>query len=148
MVERFEDTGHPVFKSISALSRGILRMLKRKETTHFNADKPKEPVPKCINMCEITRSKQENIHDFVSLDEIQFSNPQDLLQSMSLGINPVGNAEACYPHDNVVGNFSVAPREIRDSNISLHSSTRISFGCIQIECNPKKHSQGMMWVRQ
>ena len=32
------ETGHPVFKSISALSRGILRMLQGKETIHFNAD--------------------------------------------------------------------------------------------------------------
>ena len=37
MVERFEDTGHPVFKSISALSRGILKNNKR-DTMHFNAD--------------------------------------------------------------------------------------------------------------
>ena len=30
MVERFKETGRPVFKSISTLSRGILRKLKRK----------------------------------------------------------------------------------------------------------------------
>ena len=38
MVQRFKETGHPVFTSASALSRGILRKLKAKETTHFNAD--------------------------------------------------------------------------------------------------------------
>ena len=38
MVEKFKDTGHPVFKSISALSRGILKKKKKADTTHFNAD--------------------------------------------------------------------------------------------------------------
>ena len=38
MVQRFKETGHPVFTSASALSRGVLRMLKGKETIHFNAD--------------------------------------------------------------------------------------------------------------
>ena len=38
MVVRFKDTGHPVFKSISALSRGILKQKNRRETIHFNAD--------------------------------------------------------------------------------------------------------------
>ena len=38
MVQRLKETGHPVFTSASALSRGIQRMLKGKETIHFNAD--------------------------------------------------------------------------------------------------------------
>ena len=40
MVQRFQDTGHPVYKSISALSRGIFFFLKKKkrDTIHFNAD--------------------------------------------------------------------------------------------------------------
>ena len=38
MVQRFRGTGHPVFARASALSRGILRRLQGKETTHFNAD--------------------------------------------------------------------------------------------------------------
>ena len=38
MVERFKDTGHPVFKSISALSRGILKKKSNRDTIHFNAD--------------------------------------------------------------------------------------------------------------
>ena len=38
MVQRFKETGRPVFTSASALSRGILRKLKGKETIHFNAD--------------------------------------------------------------------------------------------------------------
>ena len=38
MVQRFKDTGHPVFRNASALSRGILKRLKGKETIHFNAD--------------------------------------------------------------------------------------------------------------
>ena len=39
MVERFKDTGHPVFKSISALSRGILKKKKNgRDTIHFNVD--------------------------------------------------------------------------------------------------------------
>ena len=38
MEHRFKETSHPVFTSASALSRGILRMLKGKETIHFNAD--------------------------------------------------------------------------------------------------------------
>ena len=38
MVERFKDTGHPVFKSISALSRGFLKMKNGTDTIHFNAD--------------------------------------------------------------------------------------------------------------
>ena len=38
MVERFKDTGHPVFKSISALSRGILKKKNVRDTIHFNAD--------------------------------------------------------------------------------------------------------------
>ena len=38
MVERFEDTGHPVFKSISALSRGILKKKNGRDAIHVNAD--------------------------------------------------------------------------------------------------------------
>ena len=38
MVQRFKETSHPVFTSANALSRGILRMLKRKETIRSNAD--------------------------------------------------------------------------------------------------------------
>ena len=38
MVERFKGTGHPVFKSISALSRGILINKNIRDTIHFNAD--------------------------------------------------------------------------------------------------------------
>ena len=38
MVQRCKETGHPVCTSASALSRGILRTLKGKETIHFNAD--------------------------------------------------------------------------------------------------------------
>ena len=38
MVERFKDTGHPVSKSISALSRGILKKKNGGDTMHFNAD--------------------------------------------------------------------------------------------------------------
>ena len=37
MVQRFKETGHPVFKSISALSRGTLKQ-KRKTSIHFNGD--------------------------------------------------------------------------------------------------------------
>ena len=41
MVERFKDTGHPVFKSICALSRGILKKENGRDTIHFNADASK-----------------------------------------------------------------------------------------------------------
>ena len=37
MVQRFKETGHPIFTGASALSRGILKRLKGKETLHFNA---------------------------------------------------------------------------------------------------------------
>ena len=37
LVERFKDTGHPVFESMSALSRGILKK-KNRDTIPFNAD--------------------------------------------------------------------------------------------------------------
>ena len=29
--------------------------------------------------------------------------PQGHQQNLSLGINPIDNAEPCYPHDNIVG---------------------------------------------
>ena len=38
MVRRSKETGDPVLKSISALSRGILNRKKNRDTTHFNAD--------------------------------------------------------------------------------------------------------------
>ena len=38
MVEPFKDTGHPVCKSVSALSRGILKQKNGRDTVHFNAD--------------------------------------------------------------------------------------------------------------
>ena len=38
MVERLKDTSHPVFKSISPLSRGILKKRNNRDTIHFNAD--------------------------------------------------------------------------------------------------------------
>ena len=34
----FEGSGHPVFKGVSPLARGILRNKNNKETIHFNAD--------------------------------------------------------------------------------------------------------------
>ena len=37
MVQQFEASGHPVFKGVSPLARGILRK-KNKETIHFSAD--------------------------------------------------------------------------------------------------------------
>ena len=37
MLERFKDTGHPVFNSISALSRGILKKKNNRDTIHFSA---------------------------------------------------------------------------------------------------------------
>ena len=33
-----QDTGHPVFKSVSALSRGILKKKNGRDATHFHAD--------------------------------------------------------------------------------------------------------------
>ena len=39
-VNRFEESGHPVFKSISALSRGVLKRKNNRNTTHFTADAP------------------------------------------------------------------------------------------------------------
>ena len=38
VVERFKETGHPVFKSSSALSRGILKRKNDRDTIQFNAD--------------------------------------------------------------------------------------------------------------
>ena len=38
MVQRFAETGHPIFKGISALSRGILKRKQKRDTIHFNAD--------------------------------------------------------------------------------------------------------------
>ena len=38
MVERFKDTDHPVFKGISALSRGVQKKKNNRDTIHFNAD--------------------------------------------------------------------------------------------------------------
>ena len=38
MVQRFQETGHPEFKNISALSRGILKQKTGKTSIHFNGD--------------------------------------------------------------------------------------------------------------
>ena len=38
MAQRFKETGHLVFKSTSALSRGILKQRKGRRTIHFNGD--------------------------------------------------------------------------------------------------------------
>ena len=38
MVDGSKETGHPVFKSISALSRGIVERKNNRDTVHFNAD--------------------------------------------------------------------------------------------------------------
>ena len=38
MVERFKETGHSVFKSISDLSRRILKRRNGRDTIHFDAD--------------------------------------------------------------------------------------------------------------
>ena len=40
MVKRFQESGHPVFKNISASARGILKRKNNRDTTHFNADAP------------------------------------------------------------------------------------------------------------
>ena len=41
MVERFNETSHPVFKSISALSRGIRKRKNGRETIHIHAESSK-----------------------------------------------------------------------------------------------------------
>ena len=38
MMQRFKETGHPIFKSINALSRGILKRKNGREAIHFNTD--------------------------------------------------------------------------------------------------------------
>ena len=38
MAERFEESGHPVFQSVSPLARGILRKKNNEETIHFTAE--------------------------------------------------------------------------------------------------------------
>ena len=38
MVEQFKASGHPVFKGVSPLARGILRKKNNEETIHFSAD--------------------------------------------------------------------------------------------------------------
>ena len=38
MLQRFEETGHPIFTCVSALSRGILKRMKNKDTIHFTAE--------------------------------------------------------------------------------------------------------------
>ena len=38
MFKRFEESGHPVFKSISALRRGLLKRKNDRDTIHFKAD--------------------------------------------------------------------------------------------------------------
>ena len=38
MVQRFKETGHPIFTSTSVLSRGILKQKRGRSTTHFNGD--------------------------------------------------------------------------------------------------------------
>ena len=48
MVERFKDTGHPAFKSIGALSRGILKKINKRDTVHFNRDSSKTELPNCL----------------------------------------------------------------------------------------------------
>ena len=40
MVQKFKETGRPVFTSVSVLKRGTLRRLKGKDPIHFNADVP------------------------------------------------------------------------------------------------------------
>ena len=37
-MERFEESGHPVFNSVSPLDRGFLRRKNNKETIHFTAE--------------------------------------------------------------------------------------------------------------
>ena len=41
MVQQFKETGHPLFTSTSALSRGILKQRRGKSTIHFNGDSVK-----------------------------------------------------------------------------------------------------------
>ena len=38
LVQQFRETGHPIFISTSALSRGILKQRRGKSTIHFNGD--------------------------------------------------------------------------------------------------------------
>ena len=38
MVQKFKETGHPLFTSVSALSRGIRRRMKGKDSIHMNAN--------------------------------------------------------------------------------------------------------------
>ena len=45
MVEQFEESGHPVFKGVSTLARGILRKKNNKETIRFNADASNTELP-------------------------------------------------------------------------------------------------------
>ena len=74
MVQRFKETSHPVFTSAKALSRGILRMLKGKETIYFNADASNTdllfPIIHSVNQLRIYGAVSNWCHQFGStMDE-------------------------------------------------------------------------------
>ena len=61
MVERFKETGHQVFKSIGALSRGILNRKNNRDIMHFSADAPNTE----LLFCTIHSGNQLSIHGAV-----------------------------------------------------------------------------------
>ena len=52
MVQNFQETKHPVFTSISALNRGILRKIKGKSSLHINAESTNSELLFKIILCE------------------------------------------------------------------------------------------------
>ena len=127
MVERFTDTGHPVLKSVGAVSRGILKKKDGRDTIRFNADASNTEltfrnihsvnqlsiygaVPKwceqfglteekkrtrkterirdqrCIDKCEITRSKTFGIPSKTSIWK-QFAGKNQDFESLTQAIH-------------------------------------------------------------
>ena len=73
MVQKFKETGHPVFTSVSALSRGILRRLKGEDSIHFNVDVPNAELLFKFNFS----ANQLSIYGAVSNWDYQFGLRED-----------------------------------------------------------------------
>ena len=88
MVERFKDTCHPVFKSISALSCGILKKKEWQRHQHFNADASNTDL-----LFRIIHSVRIGVNNSVSQEERGWERPVGKKESVTKVVLTSGKSQ-------------------------------------------------------
>ena len=80
MIRNFQQTNHPVFTSISALNRGILKHMKAKTSIHFIAEMTNSEILSKLNFLRISSESTEQLRIGAADSERKKMNKQKIPQ--------------------------------------------------------------------